>query len=67
MGTRSILYGAHCWFIHPWFVARAWWKLFGFPVDPRLWLCFWLHDLALNCVSQCNPYYLNSPRRTGPQ
>lgn len=46
LGTRSLLYGAHCWCIHPWFVARAWWKLFGFPIDPRLWLCFWLHDLG---------------------
>lgn len=28
-GTRSVLYGAHCFFLHPWFVARAWWRLYG--------------------------------------
>lgn len=44
MGTKSILFGAHCWFIHPWFVAWAWWKLYGFPFDPRLWVAFVVHD-----------------------
>lgn len=46
VGTRSILFGAHCWFIHPWFVALAWWKLYGFPWDPRLWVAFFVHDLG---------------------
>ena len=46
IGTRSVLYGAHCFFIHPWFVALAWWKLFGFPFDPRLWIAFFVHDLG---------------------
>lgn len=44
MGTKSLLFGAHCWFIHPWFVAWAWWKLYGFPWDPRLWVAFVIHD-----------------------
>lgn len=30
IGTKSVLYGAHCFFIHPWFVALGWWKLYGF-------------------------------------
>lgn len=30
IGTRSVLSGAHCFFLHPWFVAWAWWTLFGF-------------------------------------
>lgn len=46
MGTKSVLYGAHCFFIHPWFVALAWWKLYGFPWDPRLWVAFFVHDLG---------------------
>jgi len=46
IGSRSVLYGAHCFFIHPWFVAIAWWKLYGFPWDPRLWVAFFIHDLG---------------------
>lgn len=44
VGPRSVLWGAHCWLIHPWFVAAGWWRLYGFPWDPRLWCAFWLHD-----------------------
>lgn len=46
IGTKSVLFGAHCFFIHPWFVAFAWWKLYGFPWDPRLWFSFFLHDIG---------------------
>ena len=46
IGTRSVLYGAHCFFIHPIFVFIAWWKLFGFPYDLRLWVAFFVHDLG---------------------
>lgn len=46
IGTKSVLYGAHQFLIHPLFVAYAWWKLYGFPLDPRLWLAFFLHDLG---------------------
>jgi hypothetical protein len=46
IGTKSVLYGAHCFFIHPWFVALAWWRLYGFPFDPRLWFSFFLHDMG---------------------
>jgi len=45
-GTKSILFGYHSVFIHPFFVALAWWKLNGFPWDPRLWLSFLLHDIG---------------------
>jgi len=57
IGTKSILYGAHCFFIHPWFVARAWYKLYGFPWDPRLWACFFFHDLG----------YIGKPNMDGPE
>lgn len=44
VGTRSLLFGAHCFFIHPIFVFIAWWRLYGFPWDPRLWIAFVVHD-----------------------
>jgi len=46
IGTKSVLFGAHCFFIHPWIIAAAWWKLFGFPWDPRLWVAFMVHDIG---------------------
>ena len=46
VGTKSVLYGAHCFLIHPWFVMAACWKLYGFPWDPRLWVAFFVHDLG---------------------
>ncbi len=46
VGTKSVLIGAHCFFLHPWFVAAAWWKLYGFPLDPRLWVAFFVHDVG---------------------
>lgn len=59
VGTKSVLAGAHCCLIHPWLVALAWFKLYGFRlitcpstgvrtslIDPRLWLCFIVHDLG---------------------
>jgi len=57
VGTKSVLYGAHCFFLHPWFVAAAWWKLYGFPWDPRLWIAFFVHDLG----------YLGKPNMDGPE
>src|SRR3990167_10895950 len=46
IGTKSVLFGAHQFLIHPWFVAWAWWKLYGFPFDPRLWVAFYVHDIG---------------------
>ena len=46
IGTKSVLFGAHAFYLHPWFVAWAWWKLYGFPWDPRLWVAFFVHDLG---------------------
>jgi hypothetical protein len=57
IGTKSVLFGAHCFFLHPWFVALAWWKLFGFPWDPRLWVAFFIHDLG----------YWGKPNMDGPE
>lgn len=57
IGTRSVLFGAHCFFIHPFFVALAWWRLYGFPLDPRLWVAFFVHDLG----------YLGKPNMDGKE
>lgn len=46
VGTKSVLFGAHAFWLHPWFVALAWWRLYGFPWDPRLWVAFFVHDLG---------------------
>lgn len=46
VGTKSVLFGAHQFLIHPWFVAWAWWTLYGFPFDLRLWVAFFVHDLG---------------------
>jgi hypothetical protein len=46
VGTKSVLWGAHQFLIHPLFVAASWWRLFGFPWDPRLWVSFYVHDLG---------------------
>lgn len=57
IGTKSVLFGAHCFFLHPWFVAWSWWRLYGFPWDPRLWLAFFVHDIG----------YLGNPNMDGPE
>ena len=46
IGTRSLLYGAHCIPIHFLMVALAWWRIYGAPYDPRLWCAFLVHDLG---------------------
>jgi hypothetical protein len=57
IGTKSLLFGVHQLLIHPWFVAAAWWKLFGFPLDPRLWVAFIVHDWG----------YWGKPNMDGPE
>ena len=46
IGTKSVLLGAHCFFIHPFFVLWAYWKLEGFTLDPRIILACFIHDLG---------------------
>ena len=57
IGTKSVLYGAHAFWLHPWFVAVAWWQLYGFPWDPRLWVALFVHDLG----------YLGKPNMDGDE
>jgi hypothetical protein len=44
MGTKSLLFGAHQFILHPIFVARAWIKLYGWSWHPLLWFSFIVHD-----------------------
>jgi hypothetical protein len=46
VGTKSVLFGAHAFWLHPGLVVLAWWKLYGFPRDIRLWVAFFVHDLG---------------------
>lgn len=57
VGTRSVLAGVHAFWLHPWFVAAGWWRLYGFPLDPRLWAAFAVHDLG----------YWARPNMDGPE
>ena len=57
VGTKSVLFGAHCFFIHPFFVAAGWWRARSFPWDVRLWAAFFVHDLG----------YLGCPNVEGPE
>lgn len=57
LGTKSVLFGYHAFWIHPFFVAEAWRRLYGFPLDPRLWAAFLLHDAG----------YLGKPNMDGPE
>lgn len=56
-GTKSVLFGYHAFWLHPFFVAEAWRRLYGFPWDPRLWAAFFLHDVG----------YLGKPNMDGPE
>lgn len=57
VGTKSVLFGVHQFLLHPWFVAWAWWSLYGFPWDPRLWVAFLVHDWG----------YWGKPNMDGPE
>jgi hypothetical protein len=57
IGTKSILFGAHQFALHPALLFVAWWRLYGFPFDPRLWVAFVIHDLG----------YWGKPNMDGPE
>jgi hypothetical protein len=64
VGTKSVLFGVHCFLLHWLFVMAAWWKLYGFPRDLRLWFAFFLHDLGYfgkpnmdGREGECHPFF----------
>jgi len=56
VGTKSVLYGAHCFFIHPFYVAKAWKMLYG-KRNLKLWVSFFVHDIG----------YWNKPNMDGAE
>ncbi|ASN83152.1 hypothetical protein [Deinococcus ficus] len=56
-GTLTLLFGAHQFLLHPLWVAAAWTRLYGFPLDPRLWVAFTVHDWG----------YWGKPNLDGPE
>ncbi len=44
VGTRSLIFGAHCAVLHPVFVYAAWVKLYGWTFDPRIIIACVVHD-----------------------
>lgn len=58
IGTRSLLFGAHCFWLHPWFVLAAWVKLYGWrSVSWPLLLACVVHDWG----------YWKLPNMDGPE
>lgn len=57
VGTKSVLFGAHCFAIHPWFVWVAYCKLYGFTLDPRIIMACIVHDIG----------YWGKPNMDGPE
>lgn len=70
VGTKSVLFGAHAFWLHPFIVAIGWLKLYGLKkvrcphskistsiLDPRLWIVFFVHDLG----------YWGKPNMDGPE
>lgn len=45
-GTKSLLFGIHAFWLHPFLVALAWIRLYGWPRDFRIWVAFFVHDLG---------------------
>ena len=46
IGTKSVLFGAHMFFLQSLFVFVSCWRLYGFPRDPRLFVAFVAHELG---------------------
>lgn len=70
IGTKSVLFGVHAFWLHPFLLAWAWWRLWGWRTvtdhatglavslrDWRLWLVFFVHDLG----------YWGQPNMDGPE
>jgi hypothetical protein len=43
LGTKSLIFGAHCFFVHPVFVYLGWYKLYGRP-NWKESICILIHD-----------------------
>lgn len=57
MGTRSLLFGAHQFILHPLFVLAGWVRLYGWPKRWQIYLAILVHDWGL----------WGSPNMDGPE
>ena len=46
IGTKSVLYGAHCVVVHPWFLAVGLVETLRVPLGHSFVVAFWLHDVG---------------------
>lgn len=43
IGMKTLLFGAHQFLIHPYYVRKGWVKMYGNP-PRRMWIAFLIHD-----------------------
>lgn len=46
IGTKSVLFGVHCFFLHPWFVWAVWIRLYSWTWSLPTVVSFFVHDLG---------------------
>lgn len=46
VGTKSVLFGAHQFILHPFFLWLAWWKLYYLTFQPAILVAMVVHDLG---------------------
>src|SRR5262249_10087024 len=57
VGTRTVLFGPHAFWLHPFCLATAWRRSYPSLWGARLWVAFFVHDLG----------YIGSPNMDGPE
>lgn len=57
VGTKSLLFGVHCFFIHPYYVWKGYCKLHGFTLHPAILTACLVHDWG----------YWGCPNMDGPE
>lgn len=46
IGTKSLLFGAHAFYLHPIYAMRAWIHIEGWTLNPAVWLSVFVHDFG---------------------
>lgn len=57
VGTKSLLFGVHSFWLHPFLVLVAWFKLYSWPKELPIYISFICHDLG----------YLGKTNMDGPE
>lgn len=66
VGTKSVLFGVHCFFWHPITVAAGWWLYHGrMPNRLHEWLAIIFHDVGyIGCSDMDGPSGVSHPHRS---